>query len=642
MCGIVAAFSPSEPVSRERIEAATRILHHRGPDAQHVWLSDSGQVALGHARLSIIDLRGGDQPISNRDQTLQLVANGEFYDFERIRKELEAAGHIFKTHSDSEIALHLYERYGPQCLHHLRGEFAFTIWDEKNQLLFAARDRFGIKPLYWSQHGNTLYLASEVKSLFALGVPARWDWDGVYQFGHLLTTADRTLFSGVYSVPPGHYLLATAGQVRVLPYWDFNYPTKGKTMALADEQEAIQKFRHLFEEAVGLRLRADVPVACYLSGGIDSCAVLGAAEAKLGKPMDAFTLSFEHGDYDERSVAEEMAKRSGARFNPISICQRDLADSFADMVWHSEAFCINTHGVAKFLLSRAVRDAGYKVVLTGEGSDEITAGYPHFRRDMLLHNAEGQDPKVVSELLSQLNAGNRVSVGLLLPDGDSHLLDRVERILGYAPSCLEAFASTGLKFRDVISKEMQKRLGRRDVYRMVFDAFDVEGQLAGRDPVNQSLYVWSKVVLPNYILTILGDRMEMAHSIEGRLPFLDHHLVEFARTLPVPMKIRGMTEKYILREAAKPTLTETVYKRQKHPFLAPPAALSDSGPLYALMQDTLRGPTLAKLPFFDTQKVRALLDRLPQMDAASRIAVDPLLMGMMSACVLQERFALAT
>lgn len=375
MCGIVGILSRGAPISEGRLQSATRSLFHRGPDGQRFWVSPDRRVGLGHARLSIIDLENGNQPIASEDGRSQIVVNGEFYGYEAFQRELERSGHRLRTRSDSEIALHLYQDLGPQCLHHLRGEFAFIIWDESHRTLFAARDRFGIKPLFYAFHDDTLYLASEVKALFAAGVPARWDAESVAQSVELGNHQLRTLFDGVFQVPPGHYLLATDKHFQLIPYWDFNYPQVAEDTPRRSDSEYVAEFRHVFEEAVRLRLRADVPVGCYLSGGLDSCAVLGLAAKYRSNPIRAFTLAFERGAYDEEPQAREMAAQAGAEFTPIPIRQDDLADHFADSVIQSETLCLNAHGVAKYLLSRAVRDAGLKVVMTGEGADEILGGY---------------------------------------------------------------------------------------------------------------------------------------------------------------------------------------------------------------------------------------------------------------------------
>jgi len=642
MCGIVAFFSRRLPISERALHRATHSLFHRGPDSQRHWISEDRRVGLGHARLSIIDLATGDQPIVSENGRTRVVVNGEFYGYEAIQRELEHLGHRLRTKSDSEIALHLYEDLGTESVHRLRGEFAFVIWDETNRTMFAARDRFGIKPLFYTLHNDTLYLASEVKALFAAGVPARWDAESVYHSVELGGHAIRTLFDGVFQVPPGHYLIATDKHLQLHRYWDFDYPKTNGHLPQRSDAEYASEFRQVLEEAVRIRLRADVPVGCYLSGGLDSCSVLGLAAKHHPGSIRAFTLTFDRADYDEKAVAQEMASRAGAQFSPIAIRHDDLADHFADAISQSETFCFNAHGVAKYLLSRSVRDSGYKVVLTGEGSDEILGGYAHFRRDMLLYNTQGQDPKAIAALLQQLDDTNPVSRGLLLPDGKAGPLERVKNLLGFVPSWIEAFSARSEKMRALFSNDFRQRFRGRESYQPLLDDIDVHGQLMGRDPLHQSLYLWAKTGLPTYILTMLGDRMEMAHSIEGRVPFLDHKLVEVVRHQPVNQKIRGMTEKYVLREAVQDLITDSVYQRQKHPFLSPPATLEPASRLSVFVQDTLRGSALSSIPFFNQSRVVDLLDSLEAMDDGSRVANDQVLMTLVSACVLHERFHLAS
>jgi len=306
MCGIVAIFSPGRPVSEEALQRAVARLRHRGPDGEAVWTAPHGRVALGHTRLSIIDLETGAQPIASEDEDLHIAVNGEFYDFERQRGALERAGHRFRTRSDSEIALHLYQDLGTGCAAELRGEFAFVLWDEGAQHLVACRDRYGVKPLFYAEHDGALYVASEMKALFAAGVPARWDAEAVY-FGIALRGAGRTAFEGVRSVPPGHFLIADANGLCLQQYWDLDYPAAADRAAAPRAEDAVREFRAVLDEAVRLRLRADVPVACYLSGGLDSCAILGLAARHRGDPIRAFTLRFDHPEYDEGPVAAEMA-----------------------------------------------------------------------------------------------------------------------------------------------------------------------------------------------------------------------------------------------------------------------------------------------------------------------------------------------
>jgi asparagine synthase (glutamine-hydrolysing) len=329
MCGIVAMFSKEKPISALALTKATQRLNHRGPDYQSQWIASHQRVGLGHTRLSIIDLTTGNQPLTNEDEQLHLIANGEFYDFERIQRDLKQRGHRLLTHSDSEIVLHLYEEFGTQCLHHLRGEFAFILWDESKQLLFAARDRFGIKPLFYSIVDDTLYLASEAKALFAAGVPARWDRESFFQQLFVYVNPDRTLFEGVYQVPPGHYLLATPQGIQIVRYWDLDYPrTDAPTPALCSDAEYIEQFRGTLDEAIRIRLRADVPIGCFLSGGVDSSSILGMAAKHSAEPIRGFTVTFEGTPYDEGPIARETAAHVGAHFQSVPLNQSDFADQY--------------------------------------------------------------------------------------------------------------------------------------------------------------------------------------------------------------------------------------------------------------------------------------------------------------------------
>jgi asparagine synthase (glutamine-hydrolysing) len=651
MCGITAVFSRRSDVASDTMSAGTAALDHRGPDGRQHWISPDGRVGLGHARLSIIDLSTGDQPIANEDGSLVIVHNGEFYDFERIRAGLEARGHRFRTKSDSEVALHLYEELGPECVHQLRGEFAFIIWDSRNQRLFAARDRFGVKPLFYAEQDGALYFASEAKALFAMGVEAAWSYESVFA-GAFLIPAERTLFKGVYNVPPGHFMRATPEGFRLQQYWDVNYPRDDAAPAPRTDREYIEGFRAVLEESVKTRLRADVPVGCYLSGGIDSCAILGLASLHHVGPVRAYTLTFEAGAYDESVTAEEMAKRAGAEYRPVTAHQHDLADNFRAAVIQAELPCKNAHTVAKYMLSRAVRADGRKVVLTGEGSDELLAGYPHFRRDMLLHHTQGQSPEDVQRLMNDLVANNQVSRGMLMPEGDSAVRDSAVRdsavrdsaraVLEFVPSWLETQAIDSKSTKSIMSDEFVAAQGDTDTVGTFLASIDVKRCLEGRNAVHSALYLWAKSALPHYVLSNLGDRMEMGHSVEGRVPFMDHHVAEYLQNVPVNLKIRSMTEKYILREAVKDVITDTVYKRQKHPFLSPPSTHHRDAPLHQLMQDTLRSSAARDVPFLDQGKLIAMLDGIDHTNPGLAAVTDINLTVAMSYVFMHEGLRLGS
>jgi len=632
MCGIVAVVSRDKAFPEESLVRATHRLRHRGPDERHHWMSPDGRAGLGHARLSIIDLSTGAQPIANEDESLRIVVNGEFYDYERIRCELGKRGHPFRTKTDSEIALHLYEEKGVACLDDLRGEFAFALWDDKNDTLFAARDRFGIKPLFYAYVGDALVVASEVKALFAAGASASWDRESVFHNIFLGQHEDRTLFEGVHQVPAGHYLLATRNGVRIERYWDADYPLAGAATDLDSEEACVDRVRTLIEECVRFRMRADVPVGCYVSGGVDSSATLGMAASHAGKGVAAFTIAFDHPDFDESAAARKSAAHVGADFQPIYVTEADFTDCFADAVWHGETIQYNVHGPARYLLSKAVQKAGYKVVMAGEGADELFAGYAFSRTALLSSKTSLQWPRRLYRLLRAKNSTERIVAAT------SPSLERACRVIGAPPDLMAGLAERLTAIRSIIAPGFASSFRDRDPFREFMAQFDTRRSLKGREPVKQILYLWLKSLFVNYVLA--GERLDMAHAVEVRLPFLDHKLFELTRNIPAAVLAQGGGRKQLLREAVKSYITDEVYRGAKQPFFGPPSTLRVGNPLYTYMQDLLRSDAFRAVPFFDQQAVIALLDRLPRMEDKERSGLDPIMLMMMSLTVLQERYGL--
>jgi len=642
MCGIVGGVLPKS-LDPSKLERALDSLHHRGPDSTGQWLSPDRRWFLGHTRLSIIGLENGRQPMADDGGAVQMVVNGEFYGYRAIREELREQGYRFKTDSDSEIALHLYHREGMNLAKHLRGEYAVLIADRPNNAMLAIRDRFGIKPLFYAVHEGAVYFASEIKALLALGVPSRWDLEAVLQESFFVRPHSRSLFEGIYTVPPGHYAIAQNGEVSVYPYWDLDFPT-AQDLAADDrsDEEVVEGFRAVLADAVRERLVADVEVASYLSGGIDSCAVLGLAQAMMDRPIRAFTLAFDDVRFDESALAQEQAKLCGSSYHVVPVASRELADAYSDAVWHAETPFVNGHGVAKYLLSRAVRDAGIKVVFTGEGSDEMLGGYAPFRRDVLLYNSESQDPAVVERLLAEMRESNK-AVPTLVANEDAPIaeLDVVHRQLGYVPSWMKVFSQLGTQSRELFSRSMRERTAGINPYAMCLARLPVEQRMRGRDPLNQSLYSWSRVHLPNFILTFLSDRMEMAHSIEGRVPFLDTKVAEYCAGIPVHMKINGMREKHVLREATKDVIIESVYNREKHPFTTPPAKEGEGDALMELYADTFSSKRLDEQPVFDAAVVRRVFEDFKTTPPDERVGVDGILNRVLSMTLMHERFGMS-
>jgi asparagine synthase (glutamine-hydrolysing) len=492
-------------------------------------------------------------------------------------------------------------------------------------------------------HEGDVLFASEVKALLALGVPARWSREAVYQEAYYFRPHARSLFAGIHTVPPGHYAIAQDGEVSVYPYWDLAFPTAAELAADdRSDAEVIAGFRAVLDDAVRERLVADVEVASYLSGGIDSCAVLGLAQRHMDRPLRAFTLAFDDPLYDESELARAQAERAGASFCPIPVTTRALADAYGDAVWHAETPFMNGHGVAKFLLSRAVRDAGIKVVFTGEGSDEMLGGYAPFRRDVLLYNSARQDPATVSRLLSELRAANQAVPSLVASeDGVLPELEPVRRRLGWVPSWIQAYSTFGRRTVDLFRDEMAASVAGMNPYELGLSRLPLEERVAGRDPLNQALYLWSRIHLPNFVLTFLSDRMEMAHSIEGRVPFLDHEVAAYAARIPIHLKINGMREKHVLREATRDVLIEPVYDRQKHPFTTPPAKVGEDDAMLELFADVFASSLLDEQPLFDPARVRALLRALPEQTPAERTETDGLLNRILSMTLMHERFGMS-
>ena len=450
MCGIAGFLyaDRDRPVDPETLVAMAAIQYHRGPDG-FGWRSMDG-VGFSHARLSIIDLdeNRGRQPFETADGRLMLTKNGELYDYQRIRADLTATGARFQTKSDSEIILHLYPRHGLDgSLPHLRGEFAFALFDKDEDRLMLVRDRFGIKPLYWTEVNGTLVFGSELKVLFAHPeVPRKFAPAGVYHQLMQTMVPGTTAFEGIHQVRPGYVLDVRRRngrlQIEERRYWDMEFPHESEYPASYSEQDYIEGVRAQLLEAVQHRLTADVPVGSYLSGGIDSCAILGLAAAARQEPVKAFTIGFDNEDYDESPIATEMAQATGADQDILRLDADHLYDHFEETLWHTERTIYNTLGVAKFLMSRHVREVNYKVVLTGEGSDELFGGYPAFRRDMFLHGLDHLQPQERREWESLLAESNKLFKGAMLAE-DAVDNAALTAKVGFTPSCLQPWLAVG-------------------------------------------------------------------------------------------------------------------------------------------------------------------------------------------------------
>lgn len=626
MCGIFAMRVAHTRAAHARVQAALHAMHSRGPDGSGTSTLDAGHVWLAHTRLAIMDPEGGAQPLSNEDGSVVAVVNGEIYGFEALRRALESRGHRFRTASDSEVLVHLYEERGVDAVRALRGELAFVLYDTRTHTLLAGRDRFGIKPLCYTVQGTDLFIASTLKALVAAGVPAAWDPHTFWQIAQCqYPLPSQTLCHNIHQLPPAHILIARQGEPpEIRRYWDFDYPLEPESVELG---EAASLLRERFDEAVAERMRADVEVGCYVSGGLDSCSVVATAARLTTQPLRCFTLSFDESAYDELEIAREMVQHVGGELIPVRVDGRALLEAHPDAVRASEGLVINGHLSAKYLLSRAVRQAGIKVVLVGEGADEVLAGYPHLRRDLF---RAARDTAAESTLAGR----NAVARSIFLPDGGDALpLDAVERALGFVPTYLEAKAGLGRRMLSVLDPDFVEAHQHIDGYAELISSVDVEGQLRGRHPVHQSMVLWSRQSLAQYILPLIGDGTEMAHSVEGRLPFLEPRLVEQVVRWPVSLKISSEgIEKHVFREAMRDRLTPRVYRRQKHALLAPPLCFRPA------LRDLVRGQIEGahRHPFLDAHRLLELLDRADRLSEAERQAWDPVLMMSLSAVAFHE------
>ncbi|MGD8568843.1 MAG: asparagine synthase (glutamine-hydrolyzing) [Gammaproteobacteria bacterium] len=652
MCGIAGYMhaDPSKPIDPQLLANMAAIQYHRGPNGFGVKQMDGRGVGFSHARLSIIDLNEerARQPFMSSDGQLLLAHNGEFYDYKRIRADLTSRGARFSTKSDSELVLHLYPRLGlEQMLKHLRGEFAFALFDKERDRLILVRDRFGIKPLYWASVNNTLVFGSELKVLFAHpDVPRRFNEQGLYHQLMQTIVPGTTAFDDVHQIKPGHMLIVERHHGKITTreekYWDMDFPVMAERQAEDDSNEEfyIEGVRDRLLEAVQHRLEADVPVACYLSGGIDSCSILGLSAASQQSPVKAFTIGFDDADYDETAIAREMAESVQADQDIMMLQADHLYDNFEETIWHTERSIYNTLGVAKLLMSRHVNQAGYRVVVTGEGSDELFGGYPAFRRDMFLHGLDTLSKAERASWEQLLSESNKLFTGAMLAE-DEWQDKALDNKVGFTPSCLQPWLSSSRHIADLLNEDIRQSLQNYQPGEAIADTLDAD-MLSERHPLDKAQYVWIKTMLEGQILTWGGDRVDMANSMEARPAFLDHHLAEFACKIPPTMRIRGRTEKYVLREAMRGLLPKVLYEREKFAFMAPPAHTDPKKwqALKALSDEYLSQDLIKQAGLLSMEGVNKLFEthEHPDTSAATQVQLDAVINHLMSVQILHKHF----
>lgn len=559
MCGITGFWKPSQTNERQMrfaLDQMLDVLDHRGPDERGSKLIPEQGLAMGHTRLSIIGLDHGHQPIETTDGDYAVTVNGELYGYKRFRAQLACESMQCSGKSDSSITLPLYLKHGLSFVDQLRGEFAVVLYDHREKQLVLVRDRFGIKPLYYALDDSGIIWGSEVKSILRHHdiTPKLCPKAALHQMMQVMVPGS-TSFEGVSALKPGHMLVVKQVngrlQAETKRWWDLEFPTSHDPNP--DPAEYVQGVQDRLIDAVATRLEADVPVGCYLSGGIDSCSILGLATALQQSPVKAFTIAFDSDEYDESNIAKLMAERTGAEQELLRLTEKELyGPAFERATWHAERTFYNTLAVAKWHMSRRVRACNYKAVVTGEGSDELFGGYPFFKRDWLGRDDEGG-----------------IFAGAILAEEDLKHPDWQD-ICGFTPSWIQPWMLTLKRVTPLLTEQMRDLLRDYDPVAAVANAIDPD-QVRGRHRLDVSQYTWSKTMLEGQILTWGGDRMDMANSMEARPAFLDHHVAEYAVTIPPEVRIRDGIEKWVLREAMVNVLPRELYERKKFAFMAPPA-----------------------------------------------------------------------
>ncbi len=579
MCGICGKlnFDPEAPVSQPLLKAMADSISHRGPDDEGFYAS--GQVGFGFRRLSIIDLAGGHQPLCNEDETVWIVFNGEIYNYKDLRQDLLDRGHIFRTHSDTETIVHLYEEFGEQCVEKLRGMFGFAIWDQRKRKLLLARDRTGIKPLYYGVTGKTLVFGSEMKALLVDPEIKREvetsTIDRFLTFDYV--PGDDTLFKNIYKLPPASLMVVQDGKVEIKQYWDLHFSSGSMTVRQAEEQLLA-----LLEESVALHMISDVPVGFLLSGGVDSTAMLSLAARKTDKPISSYTVGFTNaGIADERPFARMAAEKYGSDHHEITISSKEFMDFMPRYVWHMEEPVCEPPAVALYYVSKLARDF-VKVLISGEGGDEAFGGYPNYRAMLWIERLKQSTRSVHGAVSQSLALADKLMrwprFGKYLP------LLEVPFESYYYSRTSSPFRLFNAHYRDIYTSDFAGSVSKEHSLLPVTRLLQ---QNRSDDLLSRMLYVDTKTWLPDDLL-VKADKMTMANSIELRVPLLDHKILEFAASLPSSFKVHNFETKYIAKRCLASQIPKEILHRKKAGFPVPYAEWLRTdlrGPVHDILLD---------------------------------------------------------
>jgi asparagine synthase (glutamine-hydrolysing) len=608
MCGIAGVFHFDRARAPERapLERMVNAISHRGPDGTGYHLEPG--VGLGHARLSIIDLGGGAQPIHNEDSTVWISYNGEVFNYIELRSFLEQRGHQFYTHSDTEVIVHLYEELGDRFVEELNGQFAFALWDRNRRRLLLVRDRTGILPLYYAQQDGSVWFASEVKALLASGaVTAALDPEG---FDELMTfwapLAPRTVFAGVSQVPPGEMLVLDASGTRRHKYWEWEFPER-ESLRRDDPDRLASELHDVLADATEIRLRADVPVGAYLSGGLDSSSLVALLKERVPQQLRTFSIGFDDAGLDESEHQRAMVRHLDTVHSHVQCSLADIADSFARTVQHSESPILRTAPAPMQKLSGLVRGSGVKVVLTGEGADEVLGGYDIFKESKVRQFWAQQPgsnwrPALLKRLYPYLDLTTAQSAAYLKEFFGVGLNQPDDPVFSHLPRW-----NTTAQCKLFWSDEFRARVTGSPAERL---RAELPANFGRWHPFNRSEYIEAKTLLPSYLLASQGDRMLMANSVEGRFPFLDHRLIAFATQLHPRYKMRVLREKWLLKKTMGSRLPASILQRHKQPYRAPDAAAFLGAHTPEYVKELTSEALIRRYGYFDPVKVSRLMAKL--------------------------------
>lgn len=615
MCGVAGIIDYQGKINTVgTLKSMLRSISYRGPDESGIY--HSGQAALGNVRLSIIDLVSGQQPLSDPSNRYWIIHNGEIFNFQELRNDLEKKGIRFRTHSDTEVLVQLYAIYGPKCLNMLNGQFAFAVWDKVEEELFIARDRVGIRPLFYNITDGVFSFASEIKALFEQTRIKRelrpQSLAQVYTFWSSLTPF--TVFDNIYELQPGHFLIFNRDGLKIEKFWELEFGKVNSTLGVND---ALEQFNELFISAVRLRLRADVEVAAYLSGGIDSSTTVSYIKDIEPGVLNTFSIGFDEKDFDESNYQKEAVEYLNTEHRSITCSSKSIAESFPKVVWHSEIPMTRTAPAPMMILSGLVKNNKIKVVITGEGSDEILAGYDIYREAKIRRFWASQPDSKLRPLLLKT----------LYPD-IPHLRNANPNILkmffGYKlEEVNNPFYSHLLRWNNAnhikknFSEDLKEMLNGYSPLDELTDKLPLD--FNSWDPLARAQWLETTIFMSGYLLSTQGDRMGMANSIEGRYPFLDYRVIEFCASLPPRLKLNGIDEKFLLKKLMKNRIPESIIKRPKQPYRAPISSvfLSKDGPEYVnlMLSDTFT----KKAGIFDYDSVSAMLTKIEKTGVASEV-----------------------